>query len=183
MKNAFTPITVTLKNQKQVTLRCAKIQDAEKLLKTVKTYIADSAYIPKKVSEITITISQEADWINSFVQKENSLLLVAEYQGELIGNIDLTGHTRMYMQHTAVIGMGMLREWREVGLGTALMQQAIAWAKENPVLELLWLQVYTENVAGIQLYKKMNFTEQGLLKKYFKHNGTYYDNLTMSLMV
>lgn len=183
MKNAFTPISVTLKNLKEVTLRSATIEDAEKLLKTVKSYIADSPYIPKKVSEITITVSQEADWINSFIQKDNSLLLVAEYEGELVGNIDLTGHSRVFMEHTAVIGMGMLQEWRALGLGTALMEQAIAWAKENSILELLWLQVYSENKVGIHLYKKMNFSEQGVLKKYFKHHGTYYDNLTMSLMV
>ncbi len=29
----------------------------------------------------------------------------------------------------------------------------------------------------------MNFVENGIIKNFFKHNGIYYDNLTMSLSV
>jgi ribosomal protein S18 acetylase RimI-like enzyme len=63
------------------------------------------------------------------------------------------------------------------------MKYSIEWAKENPILELLWLQVYTENILGLNLYKKMEFIENGIIKNYFKQNGKYYDNLTMSLSV
>jgi ribosomal protein S18 acetylase RimI-like enzyme len=87
------------------------------------------------------------------------------------------------MQHTAVIGMGMFIEWRNSGLGTELMKYSIEWAKENPILELLLLQVYTENELGLNLYRKMEFVENGVIKNYFKQNGRYYDNLTMSLSV
>lgn len=179
----FNPITVTLKNNKEITIRSAVISDAEKLLKTIKEYINDSEYIPKKTSEITVTVAQERDWISSFIEKQNSLLLIAEYDHEIIGNLDVTGSSRIMMQHTGVIGMGMLAAWRNSGLGTELMKAAIAWAEKNPILELLWLQVYTENVLGLSLYRKMNFTENGIIQNYFKHNGKYYDNLTMSLAV
>lgn len=183
MKNKFNPITVKLKNSKEITIRSAEIIDAEKLLKTVTEYISNSAYIPKFPEEITLTVSQEEEWIKSFIQKENSLLIIAELEGQIIGNLDITGNSRIMMQHTAMIGMGMLSEWRNFGLGTELMKYAIEWAKENPILELLWLQVYTENVLGYNLYKKMEFTENGIIKNYFKRNGKYYDNLTMSLFV
>ena len=177
----FNPITVKLKNSKEIQIRSAEISDAENLLKTIKKYIVDSEFIPKLSQEIKLTIQQEEDWINSFIQKENSLLLIAEYQNEIIGNIDITGSSRAIMQHTAVIGMGMLTEWRNFGLGTELMKLSINWAKENRMLELLWLQVYCENELGVNLYRKMNFKENGIIKNYFKQNGKYYDNLTMSL--
>ena len=111
------------------------------------------------------------------------MLLIAEFDNEIVGNIDLTGNRRKIMEHTAVIGMGMLKEWRNTGLGTALLKLTIEWAKENSILELLWLQVYTENILGLNLYKKMEFIENGIIKNYFKQNGKYYDNLTMSLSV
>ena len=38
---------LTLKNQKTVTIRQAEIDDAEKLLHCIKTYIPQSEYIPK----------------------------------------------------------------------------------------------------------------------------------------
>jgi RimJ/RimL family protein N-acetyltransferase len=172
-----------LKNQKTVTIRQANSDDAEKLLNCIKTYVPQSDYIPKLEQEIKLTIEQTKEWINSFLTNENSVLLIAEYENEIIGNIDLTGNRRKIMEHTAVIGMGMLKEWRNSGLGTALLKVAIEWAKENPTLELLWLQVYTDNKLGLGLYRKMGFEENGIMKNFFKHDEKYFDNLTMTMNV
>lgn len=174
---------VELKNQKLVKIRQAEIDDAEKLLNCIKTYVPQSDYIPKLEQEIKLTIEQEKEWINSFLTNENSLLLIAEYDNEIIANIDLTGNRRKIMEHTAVIGMGMLKEWRNTGLGTALLKCAIEWAKENLILELLWLQVYTDNELGLGLYRKMGFEEKGIIKNFFKQDGKYFDNLTMTMNV
>lgn len=126
-------------------IRQAGIADAEKLLNCIKTYIPQSEYIPKLEQEIKLTIEQEKDWINSFLVNDNSLLLVAEYENQIIGNIE--------------------------------------WAKENPILELVWLQVYTENRLGLSLYRKMGFEENGIIKNFFKYNDKYFDNLTMTMYV
>jgi len=174
---------IELKNHKLVTIRQAEISDAEKLLSCIKDYIPHSAYIPKLEQEITLTIEQEKEWINTFLMNDNSLLLVAEYNNKIIGNIDLTGSRRKIMEHTAVKGMGMLKEWRNSGLGTALLKLAIQWAKQNPGLELIWLQVYTENELGLNLYRKMGFEENGIMKKFFKKDNRYFDNLTMTMNV
>lgn len=177
------PKEVTLKNGKTVLIRQAEVADAQHLLDCVKKYIPQSEYIPKLEQEIVITVEQEREWINSFLIHNNSLLLVAEYENLVIGNIDLTGNRRKVMEHTAVIGMGMLKEWRNSGLGTALLDTAIEWARQNPVLELIWLQVYTANKAALHLYRKMGFEENGIMKSFFKHNNDYFDNLTMTMIV
>lgn len=177
----FTPKKLLLKNGKEVIIRSAALSDASKLLSTVKEYINDSEYIPKLNEEFTLSLEEEEQWIKSFIEYPNSLLLIAEYEGQILGNINISSHQRIIMQHTAVIGMGILNAWRNSGLGTHLMQQAIAWAEENPILELLWLQVYNENRLGLGLYKKMGFQENGIIKNFFKHENRYYDNITMSL--
>lgn len=177
------PKTFSLKNNKTITIRSANTEDAEALLNCVKTYISDSEYIPKLTEEIILTVEQEKEWIQSFITHPNSILLIAEYDGKIIGNIDVTGNRRKIMEHTAVIGMGMLKEWRNTGLGTALMQESIEWAKNNPTLELLWLQVYTDNTLGVHLYRKMGFEDIGVMPNFFKHNQQYSDNLTMILNV
>lgn len=179
----FKPIKIELKNRKIVILRPAEIEDAEKLLYCIKTYIPQSDYIPKLEQEIKITIEQEKEWINSFLMSDNSLLLVADYKNQIIGNIDLTGNRRKAMEHTALIGMGMLKEWRNSGLGTALLEATIEWAKHNKILEIIWLQVYTENELGLNLYRKMGFEENGIIKNFFKREGKYFNNLTMTLNV
>ena len=108
---------------------------------------------------------------------------MAEYENQIIGNIDLTGSQRKIMEHTAVIGMGMFKDWRNSGLGTELLFATIDWAKQNQILELIWLQVYTENKLGLHLYRKMGFEENGIIKNYFKRDNQYFDNLTMSMVV
>ncbi|WP_177764765.1 GNAT family N-acetyltransferase [Flavobacterium sp. I3-2] len=179
MKNEFESKIITLKNNKKIIIREAQINDAEELLNCIKKYISDSKYIPKFKQEIKLTIEQERNWIQSFLNATNSILLIAELDGEIIGNIDLTGSQRKMMEHTAVIGMGMLNEWQNLGLGTALLNEIINWAKLNSILELIWLQVYTENSLGLGLYRKMGFVESGIIKNFFKRDGIYSDNLTM----
>lgn len=175
---------VILKNGTQVVIRQAKVTDAQNLLSTFKTYIPQSEFIPKLESEIKLrTLEQQEKWIRNLISAKNSILLVAEIDNEIVGNVDLTGSSRKVMEHTAVVGMGMLKDWRNTGLGTAMLTQAIRWAKENPVLELVWLQVYTDNVLGMSLYKKLGFVDNGVVKNFFKTEGRYYDNLTMSLEV
>ena len=181
--NKFKPKKVELKNGKIVLIRQATILDAENLLNCIKQYVPQSDYIPKYEHEIKLTMKQEEDWISSFITNDNSLLLVAEFDNLIIGNIDLTGSRREIMAHTAVIGMGMLEEWQNIGLGTMLLSSIIDWAKQNPILELIWLQVYTANVLGMNLYNKMGFQENGVLKNFFKQDGSYFDNLTMSMSV
>lgn len=181
--NQFTSFNIELKNGKHVTIRQASVLDAEILLQTIKTYIPESNYIPKLEEEIKLTVSQTEDWIRKFLSQDNSLMLVAEYENTIIANIDLTGNQRKIMHHTAVIGMGMPKQWRNTGLGTALISAVIDWAKENPILEMIWLQVYLQNELGIGLYKKMGFEENGVIKGFFKRDNIYYDNLNMTLEV
>lgn len=175
------PQAIVLKNNQEVILREATVADAPALLQCITTYIPDSVYIPKLEMEMVTDITEEESWIRTLIARPNALLLVAEHNGQLIGNIDLTGNSRKVMQHTAVVGMGMLSEWRNVGLGTALLEKAISWAKDNEILEMLWLQVYTANTAGIQLYQKMGFQENGTIPQFFKHEDLYFDQMTMSL--
>ncbi|MES2690787.1 MAG: GNAT family N-acetyltransferase [Bacteroidota bacterium] len=178
----FDPVTVTLKNNVHVLIREAGTNDAERLLDTVKAYVKDSAYLLTTHEEFDITVEKEREWIRSFLDHDNSLLLVAEYKGQIIGNIDLTGGRKNRIKHTSLIGISLLKEWQNIGLGTALFDCAIAWAKHKSPIELLWLQVVGPNSNAIALYAKMGFTESGRQKGYFRlSESRYEDNVTMSL--
>jgi ribosomal protein S18 acetylase RimI-like enzyme len=75
----------------------------------------------------------------------------------------------------------MILEWRNSGLGSSLLATVIEWARKNPILELLWLQVYTDNQLGLALYEKMGFIDNGTIKNFFKKDGQYSHVKTMSL--
>jgi putative acetyltransferase len=74
--------------------------------------------------------------------------------------------------------MGILPEFRGKGIGSKLLQKVI----EHSVtfgLEKIELNVYTSNVSAIGLYKKFGFEQEGLIRKYRKLDGRYFDCLAM----
>ncbi len=180
----FTPIEAILKNGETITIREAQVSDAAEFIVTAKEYIEESEFIPCVKGEFAPTIEEEEKWIQSFLDQENSILLVAVYKGQIIGNIDISGLQRKIMYHTARLGMGMLSEWRNLGVGSALLSNAIEWARSNSPLEIIYLEAYANNNAGLALYKKYGFAESGKRKDIFKTDDTtYIDEIIMTLEI
>ncbi|MDP4587191.1 MAG: GNAT family N-acetyltransferase [Flavobacteriales bacterium] len=168
---------------KHVIVRPAAPEDAEDLIKLKKRYINGSDTIPLLVSEYLNTVEQEAALISQLNSSDNSLLLLAEQHGKLIGNIDLIGSARSRMDHTAMLGVGLLLEARNRGIGSILMNQAIEWAKYNPKLKLVWLDTYSSNLVGLTLYDKMGFKVAGVVPGFFEQNGQSHSKVQMYLKV
>ncbi len=172
--------TFRLKNNEKVTIRMCTESDAENLISTIKEYLADSEYIPLSSEEFDPTLEQEKEQIKNFIRNDNSLLLIAlDREGNLIGNIDLTGSQRKITRHTGMIGMGILKSWRNTGLGSLLIAEMIAWAEQNPILELVWLEVYEENHSALRIYTRAGFEENGRQSRFFKRDSDYSNKITM----
>ncbi|WP_165040355.1 GNAT family N-acetyltransferase [Dysgonomonas sp. ZJ709] len=179
----FEPIHITLKNGKSVTIREATTEDAEGLITAAKSYLRDSDYLLSYEEEFNPTIEDETNWIKSY-DNDNSLLLIATADDIVIATFGLLGKQMRKLRHTNELAIAIRKEWQNTGLGTALFENAIRWAKRNPELEILCLEVFAENEAGIALYKKMGFVEEGKRKYYYKTKlGGYIDNIIMTLRI
>lgn len=102
--------------------------------------------------------------------------------GQVVGWADINLSSNPRMQHRGFLGMGLLPEWRGKGLGTKLLMAVIEHSKKIG-LEKLELNVYTNNTAGIALYRKCGFVQEGLIKNFRKLDGVYFDCLTMGLFL
>ncbi|RYD56502.1 MAG: GNAT family N-acetyltransferase [Sphingobacteriales bacterium] len=174
--------TTKLKDGTEVLAREATIHDAAEMIQCVKTYVAESKYMVVLPEEFSLTLHQGREWIQAFIEADNSLLMVAEVNGAIVGNLDITGAKRQRIMHNGMIGMGMLPDYRRKGLGSVLLKAGIDWATHNPYLQRLWLQVIAANQPAIELYKKFGFEQEGLQKNFIKTGeGTYADNLIMGL--
>ena len=81
------------------------------------------------------------------------------------------------------IGMMVAKDWRGKGVGTALMETAIAWSREQG-LHKLSLDVFPHNEAAIALYKKLGFVEEGRrVKQYRRKSGELWDGIEMGLLL
>jgi RimJ/RimL family protein N-acetyltransferase len=79
------------------------------------------------------------------------------------------------------IGMFVAREWRGRGVGSALVEAAIEWGRENG-LHKLSLSVFPHNEAAIGLYRKFGFVEEGRREKHLRRaSGELWDLIEMGL--
>jgi len=150
-----------------IVIREARPEDAAALLALKRSYIEGTTTIPLYTDEYKNDAAQEQQLIERYLAETNSVLLVAEKDGELIGNLDLTGNQRRKLHHTAMLGMGVANDWQGKGVGSLLMKAALEWAATNTILKIIWLEVYSTNMAGIRLYEKFGFEQCGLMKGFF----------------
>lgn len=175
----FQKKTRTLKSGKQITVRTPEESQAQSLMDLKRGYIKNTSTLPWTLAEYPEDIARELSLMDEYHQSTNSILLIAEYEGELIGNLDITGSKRLKMAHTGMIGMGIKTDWRNQGLGKALMECAIEWAKNSSEIEILWLDVYASNELGYNLYKNTGFEVSGIIKGFFKEENGYMDKVQM----
>ena len=168
-----------IKSGEQVTIRVPEIIDAQAVLDLKRNYLINTTTLPLTIDEYPNDVEKESSLIEAYKKSKNSVFLIAEINGEFVGNIDLTGSKRSKMDHTGMIGMGIKEQWRNQGLGKILIQSVIDWAKINPVIQIIWLDVYATNEIGYSLYKKMGFEVSGIIKGFFKEGGTYIDKVQM----
>ncbi len=175
----FQSKTYRLKSGNSINVRLATLEDAQKLLDLKRNYIKNTTTIPMVLDEYPNDLKKELSIIAEYIKSPNSILLIAEFDNELIGNIDLTGSKRSKMFHTAMIGMGVKEEWRNQGLGRFLIESVIDWAKRQSAIELIWLDVYASNELGYNLYKNTGFKVSGVINGFFKEDGGYKDKVQM----
>lgn len=166
----------------EITVREAQPQDALNLLNLKKSYIEGSVTIPMYIDEYKNGEAEERALIERCLAEPNSVLLVAEHNGQLIGNLDLTGNQRRKLYHTAMLGMGIANNWQGMGVGSLLMQAALSWAKANKHISIVWLEVYATNSPGLKLYGKYGFEQCGLIKN-FVMEAQPVDKIAMVLYI
>jgi len=75
--------------------------------------------------------------------------------------LNLENDSRKRLAHVGSLAMSVQPKSRKKGVGTALLQSVMDWAKENPVIEKVTLEVFATNQPAIGLYKKIGFLEEG----------------------
>ena len=104
---------------------------------------------------------------------------VAEAGGRIVGMI----HVEASRHGFGDLGMLVDVAWRGRGVGSALMHTAIDWSRAHG-LHKLCLEVFPHNAAGLALYRRFGFVEEGRrLQHYRRANGELWDAIAMGLML
>jgi RimJ/RimL family protein N-acetyltransferase len=172
-----------LKNGKTLTVRPAVSEDAAGILAYLKVAGSESGNLTFGQEGLPLTLEQETEHLAKLAGLPTSALLIAVMDGEIVGSLSLAAPVRERLKHNADLGISVRQSCWNQGVGSALMTDAIAFAKATGVLKILHLSVRTDNVHAIRLYKKFGFREIGLYERYLRVEDVYYDTLLMNLFL
>lgn len=167
-----------------ITIREAQPGDAAQII----TYVNHLSKEPESNLEIspgefTYTEKEEADILAGFAASPNSLFLVAEIGGKIVGMLNCKGSPRAAIRHAVTLGISVDRVWRRQGVGTQLLENAIAWARKSGLVSRIELSVFERNSTAIHLYEKFGFDVEGKRRRAVFRDGTYLDTLLMALLL
>jgi RimJ/RimL family protein N-acetyltransferase len=112
-------------------------------------------------------------------QPDGTATFVAEADGELVGwvwvGLDGKGHVEL--------GMGVADGWRGRGIGSLLMERAVAWSADQDAHKI-YLEVWPHNTGAQRLYEKFGFVAEGRLRRHWRRaNGELWDSIPMGLVL
>lgn len=165
-----------LKDRRIAAIRRAVPGDAAALIRNINEIGAEGEWI--LTDSIPADLKREREWIRGF-DNAWSVLYVAEVDGRVVGQIDARISRFQKARHVASLGIAILKDYRDLGLGRALMDRALAWMKERDV-EKAVLEVFSTNERAIALYRKLGFEIEGSKKRHFKIRGQYVDDVMMA---
>jgi RimJ/RimL family protein N-acetyltransferase len=152
------------------TVRPATVGDARGMAELFAAVAEERTGI---ASEPPVDVDQRTEQFTASVAES----IVAVADGQVVAMI----HTNVSRHGFGEFGMLVDREWRGRGVGSALIQATIDWAREQG-LHKLSLEVFVHNTAAIALYRKCGFVEEGhRVRHYRRSNGELWDSLVMGL--
>ena|SRR5438874_5432280 len=166
-----------------VTIREAKPEDAAKIIAFIQRMTEEPGIgVVTSPGEFNLTVEQEEQFITAHAEADNSILLVGDAGGEIVAVANCTGGQRKANRHNCVLGISVRKEWRDRGLGTAVMRRLLDWARQSGVVTRVELEVFPHNDRAIHVYEKLGFQHEGCRRNAFIKEGRYVDSLVMAVL-
>jgi RimJ/RimL family protein N-acetyltransferase len=161
-----------------------EVSDAEGILQHAQEIVANDDFNVSIPEELEITVQQEREWIRQHIDDAGKMIFVAKVDGKVVGLATVENRPRKRIEHVGSVSVSVDSKYRRNGIGAALIEAVVNWAKAEPVIEKLGLSVFADNHLALRLYEKMGFAEEGRRVKEIKRGaGSYVDDIMMYRML
>ena len=110
------------------------------------------------------------------------LAVVVEAGGEVVGQLLVERGRGRYESHRGEVSLALRAEWRGMGLGRALLDTAVDWARAVGIAKMT-LAVFPGNERAVALYRAAGFIEEGVLRRHLRVDGGERDVAVMALFL
>ncbi len=165
------------KDGRSFVVRPARPTDARPLAELFAAVRAEGRYLvtpPGVRSE-----SHEAYFIRELVRSADSLVLIAESDGAVVGNVMVLPEQSRVQDHVGTLSICVAADWRDAGLGSALVAAALEWSVGRGLVKVQ-LSVFPDNARAIAVYDRAGFVTEGLRRRQFRSDVGFRDELLMA---
>jgi putative acetyltransferase len=125
------------------------------------------------------TVAEERRYLRALKRYADAAVYVAEDGGSIVGRLSLARDPNPASRHVADVGLMVAVTHRRRGIGRALLEQAVAWARGADIRKLE-LHVFPWNEPAIVLYERFGFEREGLRREHYSRDGEYVDAILMA---
>ncbi|MCA9514353.1 MAG: GNAT family N-acetyltransferase [Myxococcales bacterium] len=170
-------------------LRYAERRDAARYLEHMARIVRETPWMLQGPEDSVPDVAEEQDVLEELARRDNCVCVVAARPGPppgrqpILGSVTLLGGRGRRTRHAAELAMGVQQDAWGAGIGSLLMEAALTWARESPILSRVSLQVFSDNVVAYNLYRSRGFVDEGVMERHAKWDGRYGDLIGMGLEV
>jgi len=126
--------------------------------------------------------SDERRYLRTIERHPDAAVYVAEDEGRIVGRLSLSRDTHPASRHVADLGLMVAETHRRRGVGTMLLEQAVAWAQASGISKLE-LHVFPWNEPALSLYEAFGFEREGYRKQHYERGDELVDAILMALVI
>lgn len=171
----------TLKDGSVLDVEAAVPEDAEALLRYAKQVGGETDNLLLDKNGLPLTPQQEAAYIRSVAAQKNAVMYCGRAGRQLVAVASLSTPASRRIAHTSELGISVVKEYWGRGVGSAMMQALLDFAKSTGSIRMIHLGVRAANQSAIALYRKFGFVQTGVRPGFFVINGRAEDEIIMCL--
>jgi len=152
-------------------VRPADPSDAEALVRLAEAVSAEPEGWLISANGKWRSVGDERRYLKALRRYPNAAVFVAERSdGDIVGRMSLARDTHPASAHVADLGLMVAKHARGRGVGHALLEAAVEWARGAGIRKLE-LHVFPWNEAAIRLYERFGFEREGYRKAHYRRAG------------
>ncbi|HEY6149373.1 MAG TPA: GNAT family N-acetyltransferase [Gaiellaceae bacterium] len=124
----------------------------------------------------------ERRYLRSLRRSRDAAVFVADTSEGIVGRLSVGRDPHPASSHVADLGLMVAKGHRRRGIGRALLEQAVEWARGAKVSKLE-LHVFPHNEPAIQLYDAFGFRREGYRQGHYRRDGDVVDAILMAFDV
>lgn len=170
-----------LRDGREALLRSPKEEDVESTLEYLVVSAGETDFILRYPEECgKYTPEGEKKLFEQKNESPNEAMIMCVVDGKVVGNCEISFFKGMKTKHRASIGIALISEFWNQGIGTKMFEEMIRLAENREDVLQIELEFVEGNARARHLYEKMGFRIMGVRPNAIRlKDGTLLNEYTM----